>query len=135
MNFNELLKKIRHLNLPIGTFAIFGSGPLAVRGLKEPNDLDVIVTREIYEKFKNTENWPEKDFNNGEKKYLEKDGVELWNDWGPGRWDIQELIKTAEIIDGLPYITLDHVIAWKKQNGRPKDLEDMEKIEAYLANH
>jgi hypothetical protein len=132
MDFKDILKKLVSLDLPTGTFAIFGSGPMAVRGLKQPNDLDVIVTKETYDAYKNKDGWVEKSFNNGEKYYLEKDGIELWNDWGPGTWDLTQLIKTAETIDGLPYVTLDQVLLWKKINGRPKDLDDIKKIEMFL---
>ena len=83
MNFKELLSNLKQLNIAPGTFAIFGSGPMAVRGLKEPNDLDVIVIKSVYDTFKNVDGWIEKPSNGGEKHYLEKDGIELWNDWGP----------------------------------------------------
>ncbi len=131
--FQELLLTVRNLNIPQGTFAIFGSGPMAVRGLKEPNDLDIIVTTETYDSFKNREGWIEKSFHEGGDYYLEKDGIELWNTWGPGNWDIVRLIETAEMIDGLPYVTLDHVLAWKERNHRPKDIADLVKIKEYLA--
>ena len=132
MNFKELLSKVRELDLAQGTFAIFGSGPMAVRDLKEPNDLDIIVTKEVYEKFKSVDGWIEKLFHEGEDYYLEKDGIELWNTWGPGDWDIANMIETAEMIEGLPYVTLDHVLAWKKKNNRQKDIIDIAKIKKYL---
>lgn len=46
MKFEEELKK---LNLPLGKYAIFGSGPLAIRGLRENNDIDIIVTDELWQ--------------------------------------------------------------------------------------
>ena len=39
----RLLKELEKLNLPKDKFAIFGSGPLAVRNLRTANDLDLIV--------------------------------------------------------------------------------------------
>ncbi len=132
MNFEELIKKVRDLNILPGEFAIFGSGPMAVRGLKEANDLDVIVTKKVYDDFKKRRDWVEKSFNGGEKYYLEQDKIELWNDWGPGEWNIPQLIKTAEIIDALPYVNLKTVLQWKERNKRPKDLIDIEKIKTYL---
>lgn len=119
--------------MSLGTFAIFGSGPLAVRGLKEPNDLDIIVTQSVYEEFRDIKNWTEKLFLDGSKHYLEKENIELWKEWGPGEWNVQELINTAEIIEGLPYVNLHNVLLWKEQNARPKDLEDILKIKEYLA--
>ena len=46
IKYTDELKK---LNLPIGTYAIFSSGPLAVRNLRENNDLDIIVTKLFFE--------------------------------------------------------------------------------------
>ena len=132
--FHELIQRVQGLNIPAGTFAIFGSGPMAIRGLKEPNDIDIVVTKETYEIFRSKDGWDEKTYNGREKHYLEKDGVELWNSWGPGDWDITQLISTAEMIDGLPYVTIDHVLAWKERNSRPKDMADITKIKEYLSS-
>lgn len=45
MKFEQLLEKLKRLNLPSEQYAIFGSGPMAVRDLKEANDIDLIVTQ------------------------------------------------------------------------------------------
>lgn len=131
--FKKLIQKVRKLHIPTGTFAIFGSGPMAIRGLKEPNDIDIIVTKETYQLFKNNSGWVENTFHDGKKHYLEKGGIELWDDWGPGDWDILQLIKTAEMINGLPYVTMDNVLKWKEKNNRPKDVADIVIIKKYLA--
>jgi len=40
---NSLFNRIKGLNLPVGDYAIFGSGPLIVRGIiRGSNDLDII---------------------------------------------------------------------------------------------
>jgi len=134
MDLKKLIISLRNLNMPTGDFAIFGSGPMAIRGLKKPSDLDVIVTKKLYNQFKITPGWIEKSFNSGKKYYLEKNGIELWNDWGPGYWNIPQLIATAEIIDGLPYVTLDNVLLWKMKNGRQKDIDDITVIKKFLQN-
>lgn len=54
--------------------------------------------------------------------------------WGPGEWNVDQIITEAEEIAGLPFVRLETVLAWKKRNGRPKDLKDIELIEAYLAS-
>ncbi|MGM0482836.1 MAG: hypothetical protein ACQEP6_03180, partial [Patescibacteria group bacterium] len=45
---HELFIKFAKLDLPKDSYAIFGSGPLAVRGLKVLNDIDVVVTDEFF---------------------------------------------------------------------------------------
>lgn len=129
---NELLNKLQAVDLPKGKFAIFGSGPMAVRGLKEPHDLDVIVPKDLWDEFKRKGGWIEKQ---GDiDPYLEnkEGGVELWHEWRKGEWDVPALIAEAEMIDGWPYVKLEHVLTWKRLNGRPKDLEDAKTIENYL---
>lgn len=49
----ELFGKIRALGLPIGDYAIFGSGPLAVRGLMPgARDLDVVARGTAWERWR-----------------------------------------------------------------------------------
>jgi len=45
----SLLKELRKLNLPEGEFAVFGSGPMAIRGIRPAGDLDLIVTPAVWD--------------------------------------------------------------------------------------
>lgn len=136
----NLFQKVKELNLPVGKYAIFGSGPMGIRGLKGCHDADLIVTEDIWEEYKKKDEWKlNKMHHNNQSEYLrfgdEQNGqIELWKDWFPGEWDIKKLIKEAEIINGLPFVKLDYVIKWKKLNGREKDLKDTEIIERFLQN-
>lgn len=127
----DFLKKLKDLNLPKGKFAIFGSGPIGIRGLREIGDLDVIVTEDIFNDF-----IKRPDFKLDKKKsgneYLEKDSIEFYKNWYPGDWDINKLIQEAEIIDDLPFVRLEEVLKWKKLKGRDKDIKDIELIEEFL---
>ncbi len=131
---NDLFQKLKELNLPKGKFAVFGSGPMAVRGLRECRDLDVIVAKDVFDEFKNKKEWELKKTEKSE--YLENSGIELWKDWGPdwfpeGTWDIQKLINEAEIIDDLPFVKLEEVLKWKNILRREKDLADIKLIEDF----
>jgi hypothetical protein len=64
--------------------------------------------------------------------YLENGEIELWKNWRPGEWDVQKLIDEAEIIDGLPFASLESVVTWKRMSAREKDLKDVEVIENFL---
>jgi hypothetical protein len=127
----EFLKKLKELNLPRGKFAIFGSGPMGIRGLREIGDLDVIITEDIFNNFKQRP-----DFKLDKKKsgneYLEKDGIEFYKNWHPGDWDINKLIQDSEIINDWPFVRLEEVLKWKKLKMRDKDIKDIELIENYL---
>lgn len=131
-NMNEeLFEKVKRLNLPIREYALFGSAPMGVRELKECHDIDIIVTEDLFEKFKGDPDWQLKLMDDS-SEYLENDSVELWKNWGPGEWDIGKLIKEAEFINDLPFVKLNYLIQWKKLNAREKDLKDIEVVENYL---
>jgi len=48
------------------------------------------------------------------------------------RCTIDTLIDTAEEFEGIKFVTLENVLRWKKLMGRPKDLEHIKMIKAYL---
>lgn len=127
----ELLKKLKELNLPKGKFAIFGSGPMCVRGLREIGDLDIMVTDDVYNEFKKRPDFKAKKDKNG-NEYLEKDNIEIYADWHLDDWDEKKMIQEAEIIDGFPFVRLEEVLRWKKLRNREKDIKDIKLIEEYL---
>ena len=122
---------MKNIGLPAGSYAIFGSGPMAVRGLRDCHDIDLIVTEEVFNEYKNESGWELKDVENGDE-VLANDGVEIFNDWGPGEWNVKQLIEDSEIIEGLPFVRLIEVLKWKKLLKREKDLKDIEMIEKYF---
>ena len=130
MSNKNLFQRVKELKLPIGRYALFGSAPLGIRGLKDCYDIDIIVTEDLWNEYKE-KNWKTKIMTHG-SQYLWNDGIELWKDWKPGQWDIEQLIREAEIIDELPFVKLEKVLEWKKLSGREKDLKDIEIIEKFL---
>ncbi len=129
---HELLKRVRELNLPKDKYAIFGSGPICIRGLREfSHDLDVIVINEVFDAMRNDERFVLRKLENT-SEYLEWNGIELYKDWQPGEWDIGDLIRDAEVIEGLPFVEIEDVLKWKRISGRDKDIRDIKLIEDYL---
>jgi hypothetical protein len=53
--------------------------------------------------------------------------IEIVDRWTPG-WDTDDLIDTADVIDGIRFMPLRHVFAWKQHAARPKDLPDIAAI-------
>ncbi len=133
MTNDELFNKVRDLKLPVGQYAIFGSGPMGVRGLKTCHDIDIIVTEDLWNTYK-AKGWEVRNMSHG-SRYLFNDEIELWKDWKPGEWDIHKLIKEAEIINGLPFVKLEKVLQWKKLSGREKDLKDIETIQKFFGRY
>jgi hypothetical protein len=126
----RLLGKLRALALPKGDYAVFGSGPLAARGLVgEVRDLDVVARGAAWERAK--ELGPVRTAPEGDPVvWLEGGAIEVYGGWVG--WDIDALIDNAEIIDGLPFARLKDVLAFKRSLGRPKDLAHVRLIEEHL---
>ncbi len=130
---NNLFAALRSLQLPAGDYAVFGSGPLIVRGIIEAdNDLDVLSRGAAWARATEL----------GELIYLPDHDVEvasffggaitIGTKWAIGDFDPDELIDSAEIIEGLPFVRLEYVIRYKTIAGRPKDLAHLRLLEAAL---
>ena len=129
---NCLIEKVIKLNFPFGDYALFGSAPMFVRGLREEmHDVDIVVTEKLWQKMQTVPGWKMETASSGDP-VLRFEELELFGGWAPGEWDVDALIRTADVIDGLPFVTLANVLKWKKAYGREKDLADVKKIEEYL---
>jgi len=122
---DALLDHVRSLDLAAGDYAIFGSGPLIVRGIIEAtNDLDIICRGEAWEQVRQVGEISSFDDENECVNLLEG-RITFGITWKYGEFDLDQLIDTAEIIDGLPFVRLGHVIAYKEAANRPKDREHL----------
>lgn len=131
----ELFQKVRDLDLPKGKYALFGSAPLGIRNLKECNDADIIVTEDLWNDIKEKDGFSYERKGNSEC-FTNNDGsIEFWHNWFPWYKNIDKLLESAEIIDGLPFVKLEYVVEWKKLFGREKDLKDIERVEKFLKNN
>ncbi|HYF29051.1 MAG TPA: hypothetical protein VEA36_01640 [Candidatus Paceibacterota bacterium] len=130
------LAEVRALNLPLGTYIVAGGSCLDVKGIRTSDDIDIVVTPEVFEELK-SRGWqvdlPFKEKWNRER--LKHGYFEVYTDLSleNGHYTpAAEIIPKAELIEGLAFMRLDELIYWKRINGRPKDLEDIRMIEAYL---
>jgi len=112
-------------------YAIFGSAPIYIRDIKELKDIDVIVNEKGWKKL--TQKFESKDTKSGFGNVIIMDNngieIEIFNMWGPGKWNIDELIESSDKFEGINFVTLENVLKWKKEMDREKDQEDIRKIE------
>jgi len=138
----SLLKELRKLNLPEGEFAVFGSGPVAIRGIRPAGDLDLIVTPAVWDfllkrgyKIEETD-WDFTDADgkkfNYHREFIPIGSIEVWRKWSFLSDEAKELIKNADILNGIRFVKLEKVLEWKKAFNRPKDQEDIKLIEKFL---
>lgn len=123
----ELFQRVKDLNLPLGEYAIFGSGPMGVRGIREMGDVDIIVTQKLWDNFINKPDWEQRQVDDLDGIKNEKLNIEIWKDWWIG-WNVEQMIKEAEIIGGLAFVNLEMMIEWKTLIAREKDLKDLKLI-------
>ncbi len=126
-----LFDQLRQLRLPPNGYAIFGSGPLAIRGIIPAcNDLDILCRQDVWDNFSR----------NGVTKFLPEyhvtvasffdRAITLGTEWGIGKFDVTELIDTAEMIDSLPFVRLEHVVRYKTIRSSAKDLQHLSALQA-----
>ena len=130
---HPLLRELLDLGFPQGDHALFGSGPLLVRGwIEDVGDLDVITRGAGWDHALRL----------GQLSRIQALGMDIvtigeritvGTTWGIGDWSVDLLIDEAEMILGVPCVRLEHVIAYKRLADRPKDRVHLAAIEAHLS--
>ena len=132
MTKEEIITKVKTLNLPKGSYIVFGSCPMAVLGIREANDIDLLVSQEIYEKLKK-DGWEEIDKGPNDKPLI-RDVFEAHNNWNFSSYNptLEDLLTSAIEVDGVTFASLEDVRKWKVASGRPKDVNDIKMIDNYF---
>lgn len=107
----SFLMELDSLNIPKEDYIIFGSGPMAIKGLLEPSDLDVVVTENVYREMF------------GDEEPIRIGNIELSYTWPD--IDIEELFNNVVWYEGYPFAHMKMVKLYKKQMNRKKDIEDL----------
>ncbi len=133
----SIFERAKNVGLPLGQYALFGSSLLEVWGIRHANDLDIIVSRELFEKLKQDKTWIDDSGPGYELLVKGEANVCTSGQTPPGNYnpDREQLVKEAVVINGVPFVRIEEVIACKKDYGRQKDLDDIAAIEKYLAGH
>ena len=135
MTCKEIAVEVKSLGLPQGSYVVCGSCPLAVLGIREANDIDLLVTPEVLQNLKFA-GWEQ--VNKGPNDAPYTSGVfeaHANRDFSTYRPTLEELLATATVVDGVPFASLHHVRRWKVVSDRPKDLADVKLIDEYIAKH
>ena len=131
MHIDKFIEIVKNLELPIGKYVLFGSAALAIRGLREADDIDILMSEDLWYELKVKSGWKLGISKLG-SEYLSCDNIGLYKDLVLGDQDISFLISSADIISDLPFLNLDELIKWKQILKREKDLKDIELINNFL---
>lgn len=139
----NIFERARQLDLPLGEYVVVG-GAMEAHGIRPANDIDVVVTPKLWTKLLK-EGWRvcacerclEMRAAGTKKQIMKADVVDILSEYS---WfdkyhaDTLDLIKNADVIDGIPFVQLTELLRWKRAAGREKDVQDAVLIEEFLAN-
>lgn len=130
----SIIEKVKKLGLPLGQYVVISSGTLDALGIRPANDIDLAVLPALHEALRMSGEWKEE--NRYGKMFLIQEGVEINPDvsWDSYSTSTEELIKSALVIDGVPFMNLDELRKFKTALGREKDFSDIALMDIYLAS-
>lgn len=130
MQWQLLIAELDSLNLPKDHYAITSSGCMAVRGIREAGDIDVVLSDQLWNQLAPNHEIVETPIG---KKMKPSDNVE-----GLGQFKSSptsaEMLENIDEIDGHQYVNLKLVRDLKQLMGREKDKRDILLIDTYLQN-
>lgn len=125
----SILTRIRALGLPEDQIVVIGGGLLDAYGLREANDIDLVVTAALFGELEASGAY-EKGMK-GDEAYLVGDGIDIWQSWGQGN-DFTQLRSSGVTIEGIVFVNPQFLIERKLERGTEKDKHDIALLEGYL---
>jgi len=124
---NGLFAQLKALQLPTRDYAVFGSGPLLIRGvIPHSNDLDVICRGAAWKHVKLLGTLSHNDTYNVDIVSMYDEQLTFGTTWGIGDFEVDRLINDAELIDDIPFVRLEHVAAYKRARNSAKDRQHIQ---------
>jgi len=124
-----IIQRIKDLKFPDDKLVVIGSGLLDAYGVRVSDDIDLVVSLDLYESLKKKGLYNE--LVKHDEAYLAGKKLEIWLTWGSGI-DFQSLYSESVVIDGIHFINPWLLIEKKRESGRQKDLDDIKLLEKYL---
>jgi hypothetical protein len=115
-----------------GRAIVFGSAPLVLAGLpRQPRDLDLFVSEDLYRELR--EDIEEEVDDQGHSFLRLADDIEVWSSFPGVCWEqVAGRSRLDPRTSGLRVADLADVRATKAALGRPRDLADIQLIDALL---
>lgn len=124
----SIIERVKATKLPLEEVVVIGSGLLDALGLRKADDIDLVVSWELFDRLTVSGSYAQKE--RAGEPYLIRDDIEIWMSWGNDRKPNFDALKDAGVvIDGVTFVNKDFLISWKKQSGRDKDISDIRLLE------
>ncbi|TAK56972.1 hypothetical protein EPO17_03230 [Patescibacteria group bacterium] len=140
----DIFERVRALHMPLGQYVVVG-GVMEALGIRKNKDVDVVCTDLLFQKLKKEGKYKlcdcadcENIRNKDDKEILKGEGVDIISAYSYRDLyycSTEKLIETAQIIEGLPFVSLVELKKWKLACAREKDLNDVTLIDEYLKSH
>ena len=122
MTRQQFITKLEEFGFPKSEYMILSGGSLLIRGLREETaDFDLCVSEKLADNLA-MEDCPTDEYG----MYVPFEDVQM-------KGGMEE--RNYDVIDGFCCQTLEDILALKKRLMRPKDLPDIERIEAWMEEH
>lgn len=120
MNRTQLLKRLKTLEFDKKDYWLITGGAMVLYELRaETGDIDLGCTKEMADALEASGLTPTI-LKDGTRKFLYGEDIEIFEEW---------LYDRVELVEGVPVISLNGLLAMKKPLGREKDLRDVKLIE------
>lgn len=131
MTSDDVIAELNRLSLPPGQYVVVGGAALAARGIRETDDIDLVITTELFERLA-ASGWAQQMRPSGKpglhrgsvEAYLDVDGEDFKRSFP---W----LLSHADILRGHAFVDLETLVGFKSSYGRAKDLRDLDLIAAH----
>ena len=133
MGPEEIIKSVKSLKLPKDSFIVYGSCPMALVGIRKAGDIDLYVTAGTLEELKKR-GWKmvEKGIKDTPLVYGVFEAHDNW-EFSEYRPTFLELLSRADLVEGIPFASLEDVRKWKLASDNPKFARDVELIDGYYS--
>ncbi len=130
-NIQKFLEELKLLNLPIGEYVIVSSGPMAMRGIRECGDLDLLITEKLFNDL--SKKYTADKAENFSKVVISENIEALYFGHNPNDvYPEERQIREAEMIEGFPFQNLETCLYFKEHSDREKDRADVVLIKEFM---
>ncbi|MGI5166046.1 hypothetical protein ACQEU3_16955 [Spirillospora sp. CA-253888] len=130
---HPLVRRLVMLDLAPDDFVIAGSGPLLAHRLRDQvSDLDVVARGDAWAQVRRQGMADVGTITGAPIVSFWGGLIQFCREWVTGNGDADGLIERSDMIEGVRFASLEDVLAYKLEIGRPKDFADVRLLRAHL---